>query len=159
MNNKIALGLIGFLVIIGAYLILSKTGAQKSTPKPQPTITQATPTPTQTQTTPTPSTTLTPSPTESKKTSGVTIEVTANGFSPSSVTVKTGTQIIWINKTDSMVTVNSDPHPVHNLYPQLNLGRFGPNESVSVTLDKPGTYTYHNHLDPSMTGIIIVVVK
>ena len=141
MNNKIALGILGVLVIIGAYLILSNTGTQKSTPKPQPATTQTIPT---------------ASPMESKKSSGVTIEVTANGFSPNSVTVKSGTQITWVNKTDSMVTVNSNPHPVHNLYPQLNLGRFGPSQSVLVTLDKPGTYTYHNHLDPIITGKIIV---
>lgn len=85
-----------------------------------------------------------------------TVEVTAQGYSPKTITVKTGARVIWINKTDGAVTVNSANHPTHTVYPPLNLGEFPKGSSVQLVFDKPGTYTYHNHFNPSQTGTVIV---
>ena len=84
------------------------------------------------------------------------VNVTKNGFEPKELTVKTNTRIIWINKSGGPVTVNSDNHPSHLLFPFLNLGEFGDGSSVQVILDKPGIYTYHNHFNSSQTGTITV---
>lgn len=86
----------------------------------------------------------------------VIINVTNTGFSPANVTVKKGSKVVWINRTKNTVTVNSDEHPTHLLYPPLNLGEFGKGSSVQLSFDKPGTYKYHNHLVPEQKGIIIV---
>ena len=84
------------------------------------------------------------------------IILTNSGFEPSSITVKAGTKVVWTNKSGAAATVNSDPHPAHTAYPPLNLGKFNDGESVSLTFSKPGKYGYHNHFNPSETGVVIV---
>lgn len=86
----------------------------------------------------------------------VQITYTANGFSPNPLTVKAGTKVTWLNKSGQTVAVDSDPHPIHTSYPPMNFGPFSDGSSVSLVFDKPGTYRYHNHLNPSQTGTIIV---
>ena len=82
--------------------------------------------------------------------------VNKDGFSPQSLTIKRGETVIWINQSGDTVTVNSDPHPTHNLYRFLNRGEFPSSSSVQVTFEQTGIYVYHNHLKPSQTGTIIV---
>ncbi len=88
--------------------------------------------------------------------SNAAITVTSNGFEPQTITVKTKTQVIWTNNSGTDATVNSANHPTHQLYPPLNLGLFSNGSSVSLVFDKPGTYSYHDHLHPEKTGSIIV---
>lgn len=142
MNTKIALGVLTVFVIVSAYLLLNNTSTQQSTAQP---TTQ--PIPTQTIATPTP---------EATQANETIVEVTDEGFLPASLTIKKGTKIVWINRTDNPVTVNSDPHPIHTLYSKLNLGSFITSKTVQLIFDEPGTYKYHNHLEASMTGTIIV---
>ena len=131
--NKTIIAIILVLVLIGGYLTFRNMGSTN-----------------------TPSTVLS-SPTVSPISQTETnVTVTQDGFNPSTITVKAGTDIIWTNKSGGPVTVNSDNHPTHLLYPELNLGEFSDGSSVSVILTKPGTYTYHNHLQPSQKGTIIV---
>lgn len=85
-----------------------------------------------------------------------TVTYTKDGFNPKSITIKAGTRVTWINKSGKMTTVNSNDHPAHKLYPPLNLGEFPDNSSVQLVFVKPGSYGYHNHLNPSQTGEIIV---
>ncbi len=84
------------------------------------------------------------------------VKITANGFSPKSITVKTGESITWENTDSSNHTVNSDNHPTHLLYPFLNLGVIKPGDKKSVASPKAGTFTYHDHLNPSLTGSVTV---
>jgi plastocyanin len=73
-------------------------------------------------------------------------------FDPSSLTVKTGTEVTWTNldsvqhtvvsDTGSLAAFSSDPLPTGASY------RF--------TFTKPGTYTYHCSIHPSMKGTVIV---
>lgn len=86
----------------------------------------------------------------------VNVILTANGFEPQMIKIKAGTEIIWTNKSGRSATVNSDPHPIHNAYPPLNLGQFNDGQSVILVFDKTGTYGYHNHLIPDQTGKVIV---
>lgn len=78
------------------------------------------------------------------------------GFTPQTIKVKAGTRVIWINKVNKTVSVNSDNHPTHLLYPPLNLGRLIKDSSVQIIFEKTGVYKYHNHYAPSQKGIIIV---
>lgn len=108
-----------------------------------------------------PSTTATPTaqestmPTASPLAEVASVTVTNDGFNPKTLTIKTGTKVVWANKSDGTVNVSSDNHPAHLLYLFLNLGSFGKGESVEVVVEKTGTYTYHNHLNPSQKGTII----
>ena len=83
------------------------------------------------------------------------ITLSKNGFSPANLTIKAGTKVTWENEDNGLSTVNSDPHPAHTNYPPLNLGRFNDGESLSLTFDKPGTYGYHNHLNPSQKAQLL----
>lgn len=84
------------------------------------------------------------------------VTVTALGFAPQTLTIKAGTKVLWMNKSGAAATVNSGAHPAHLAYPPLNLGEFGNESSVQLVFDKPGTYNYHDHLNPSRTGTIVV---
>ena len=84
----------------------------------------------------------------------VTINLTDLGFAPKDITVKAGARIVWLNSSGKAATVSSDDHPTHRLYPFLNLGEFAGGSSVQVVVEKPGKYTYHNHLNASETGTI-----
>ena len=82
--------------------------------------------------------------------------VTGSGFEPTEIKIKAKTIVTWVNKSGGPVTVNSDNHPAHLLYPFLNLGEFASGSSVQAMFDKPGKYTYHNHLNPEQKGTVIV---
>lgn len=92
----------------------------------------------------------------SKTEQSVTINLTKDGFEPNEVTIKAGTKVNFVNNSGQLAAVDSDPHPVHTSYTPLNLGNITLNNSKSLVFDTPGTYHYHNHLNPSQTGTIIV---
>ncbi len=140
MNNKTLVIIIAVLVLIGAVVVvLGKLGNKsiQSGAPAQSTTSQGTG-----GTTP--------------KETIVNVNLTSSGFDPKTVTIKTGTRVIWINKSGGDATVNSDLHPTHKLYPPLNLGQFPNGSSVQLVFDKPGKYGYHNHLNPSQTGTVVV---
>jgi plastocyanin len=84
------------------------------------------------------------------------ITLNPDGFSPTTITVKAGTTVRWLNKSGKLGDVDSDPHPVHTSYPSMNFGTFSDGSSVELVFDKPGTYHYHNHLIPTQQGTVIV---
>ncbi len=79
-----------------------------------------------------------------------------NDFAPKTLTIKTEQKVIWKNESGEAATVNSSAHPTHRDYPPLNLGNFSDGQTLELIFDTPGTYHYHNHLNPSQTGTIIV---
>ena len=85
-----------------------------------------------------------------------TVTATADGFVPTTITITAGAAVTWINSSGTAVSINSDPHPTHQLYPLLNVGVVNSGASASITFPTPGTFTYHNHLKPSQTGTIVV---
>ena len=84
------------------------------------------------------------------------VTLTETGYSPQTVTVITGTRVIWTNQSGSVASVYSAVHPTHKVYPPLNLGEFNDGETLSLIFDTPGSYKYHNHLNPSQTGTVVV---
>lgn len=86
----------------------------------------------------------------------VVISYGDTGFSPVSAKAKVGEKIEFKNSSSVAVQVNSDPHPTHTLFPELNIGVIDPGSSKSVTFSKAGTYTYHNHRNASQKGTIVV---
>ena len=84
------------------------------------------------------------------------VNVTATGFEPQSLTVSVDTNVVWTNSSGEVTNVSSDNHPTHLRFPFLNLGNFDNGTTVSVVFDKAGTYAYHNHLHPEQTGTVMV---
>ena len=70
-------------------------------------------------------------------------------FVLSSVTVKAGSTVTWVNKDD-------EPHSIVSDTGLFRSGAVDTNESYSFKLDKPGTYPYHCALHPRMVATIIV---
>jgi len=85
-----------------------------------------------------------------------TVSVTNDGFAPQKLIIKKGSTVTWINNTQGPVNISSDPYPLNNAYPPLNLGNFNNGESLSLTFNKTGTYSYHNHIIPPQKGTIVV---
>ena len=143
MNNKTIIGGIVLLVVIlGGMVLLSNKSKSNQYQQSQ--------TPSQT------TTAITGTPEKTMAQQEAVVNVTKTGFTPETVTIKSGMRVTWLNKTEEEVTVNSDDHPTHLLYRELNLGAFPNESSVQVVLTKPGKYTYHDHYHPNRKGTIIV---
>lgn len=77
-------------------------------------------------------------------------------FSPAKLSVKKGEKIIVRNESQVKIQFNSDPHPAHNLYPELNLGVIEAGQLKTLVITREGTYTYHNHLNASQRGQLVI---
>lgn len=85
------------------------------------------------------------------------VTFTNKGFSPSPVTVKKGTVVTFVNESNNSMWVASDPHPTHTLLPGFDeLASVGNGGTYDYTFVKVGTWTYHNHLTPTIKGTVIV---
>jgi plastocyanin len=87
----------------------------------------------------------------------VTVTLNKDGFSPNEVTIKVGSAIRWKNVSGAKQTVNSDNYPTNQLHKELNFGFFTNNSTVVYIFKKPGTYGYHNQLQPTQKGKIVVI--
>ncbi len=135
MNNKFLLIIAAIVVLLGGIFLLSnKTNNQVNQNQ----------------------TTQKQTPAPAKPVEGKDVTITNKGFEPQTITIKAGQRVVWTNKSGASVTVNSDVHPTHLLWPFLNLGQFADGSSVSVVFEKAGKYTYHNHFNPSQTGTVTV---
>ena len=89
-----------------------------------------------------------------------TITFSDSGVSPATVTIKSGEAITWTNSGSKAVQVASDSHPTHTDNRELSNGQSGlqiaSGASTTVTLNKTGSWGYHNHLSPSTRGKVVV---
>lgn len=93
---------------------------------------------------------------DTSKTPAATITYNGSTFSPDTVTVKAGDAIKVVNSSSDELNFDSDPHPVHTDDPELNAGPIAAGQSKTFTVSTKGTWGYHNHLDSSQRGTIIV---
>ncbi len=151
MNSRsiIIATIIALVVIVGGLFVLRNKKGTSPTSKSTATQTAPTQTPSVS-----PSTIASPSAAATNTQSTVTLS--QNGFEPATLNVTAGTKVTWTNKSGGLGNISSDPHPIHTLWPFLNLGSFADGASVSVTFDKAGTYTYHNHLSSAQKGTVVV---
>lgn len=85
-----------------------------------------------------------------------TITYTDNGFNGVPASVKRGTVITINNNSSSDLEFSSDDHPVHRDNTELNTSVIGPGESTTVTVNKSGSWGFHNHLKDSHSGTLVV---
>lgn len=135
MQRKIAIIIVAVVIIgAGAYFLMRQNS-------------------TTTTTTNTPTSTSSATDTQAV---AATITYTDNGFLPQTVTVKSGQTVAIKNEASSDMQFDSDPHPIHTTDPELNIDVVAPGEVKTFTVTKAGTFGYHNHLNPSQTGKIVV---
>lgn len=79
------------------------------------------------------------------------------GFSPSNLEIKIGDTVVFKNESGKGMWVASNPHPVHGDNPEFDAGiSIANGNSWSFTFTEEGTFSYHNHLNSSFGGKIIV---
>ncbi|MFH1235309.1 MAG: plastocyanin/azurin family copper-binding protein [Parcubacteria group bacterium] len=93
-------------------------------------------------------------------TSNQSVIVTASGFSPQTVTISVGQSVTWMNSDNRPHYVAPDEHPSHTAYPGIweddGSGNISSEELYAVRFNTAGTYTYHDHLNSSLTGTVVV---
>lgn len=93
------------------------------------------------------------------------ITYTDSGFSPGTITIKIGESVKFVNNSSQSVWPASAVHPTHRIYPTIG-GCIGstfdacrglqPEESWSFTFEIKGTWKYHNHLNATQFGTVVV---
>lgn len=87
----------------------------------------------------------------------ITVIYTDDGFSPNTIEVNQGETVEFINKSRRPMWVASNSHPAHDIlstFDQFTVSGFG--ESWQYTFDQKGTWKYHDHVNASMEGVVIV---
>jgi plastocyanin len=80
------------------------------------------------------------------------IAISSRGFTPPSVKIKQGDSVAWIRKDGSMHLIVSDSGPATF----KGQGALQFNDIYLTTFNTVGTYTYHDQLNPSLKGTVIV---
>jgi plastocyanin len=93
------------------------------------------------------------------------ISYTDSGFSPSPLTLLRGEAVVFVNESSQNMWPASAMHPTHAVYPTVGgcLGStfdacrsLAPGEEWSFTFEIAGSWGYHNHVNPSHFGRIVV---
>ncbi|KND48242.1 MAG: hypothetical protein AB199_04410 [Parcubacteria bacterium C7867-004] len=90
-------------------------------------------------------------------TDGTVVTLTADGFSPSEITIPVGGTITFRSTTGKLFWPASDLHPSHLLYADFDPKKpVEPEASWSFTFTKAGMWRFHDHLAPYYTGTVTV---
>jgi plastocyanin len=163
MNKNLVIIVLALLVLAGlGYYFFKKFRAPTLAPElPQP----PTPPVFEVPTMPTPTTT------ETTPTLEVIIKITADGFEPKEVEITKGTKVTWINEQSNPSWPASAVHPTHEVYPGSSIKKCGTpeqnkifdachglkqGEKWSFVFNEVGEWPYHDHLNPSWKGEIVV---
>ena len=86
------------------------------------------------------------------------VDYSATGFLPATITVKKGSTVKFVNKGTGPMSVASNPHPTHTDYPGFDQWKseFKDKSEYDFTFDKAGTWGYHNHVNPTDVGTVVV---
>jgi len=98
-----------------------------------------------------------------------TVTITAEGFSPKTLTITEGTTVTFTNGDSNNHWPASAMHPTHTVYPGSDIKKCGSDETIfdackglgqgelfSFTFNEKGSWKYHDHLSVSSTGTIVV---
>lgn len=86
------------------------------------------------------------------------VSMTRSGFEPSSLTIKSGDTVTFVNNDTRTRQPASDPHPSHT-----GLAGFDADDGVPAggqyqfTFTRTGTFGYHDHLFSSLKGTVTVL--
>jgi plastocyanin len=87
------------------------------------------------------------------------MSMTESGYSPSSVTIRKGDAVRFVNASQSAyLWPASNLHPTHELYPEFDPREpLGPGEEWTFVFEEAGEWSYHDHLKPRIRGVISVI--
>lgn len=86
-----------------------------------------------------------------------TISISDTGFTPAKIVVKAGTTVTFMNNGQALHRPASNPHPTHTDLAGFDAQKgLATGESYSFTFTKVGTWGYHDHLNTSMAGSVVV---
>jgi plastocyanin len=80
---------------------------------------------------------------------GMEVKIDNFAFNPAVITVKAGTQVIWINKDDI-------PHTVDSSEGKFKSAALDTDEKFEFKFSEPGEYPFFCRMHPKMTGKVIV---
>lgn len=163
MSRTLIAGLIVAVIIVGGGLWLAGSKNDDKTANSTANSSNVTPTPSNNSKTPSTASSgsqqATNKPTDSdgdNDEAAATITYTADGFSPSTVTVKSGDTVAVMNNSGESLQFNSDPHPSHTGNTELNVGSVQSGQTKTFVVTKTGTFGFHNHFNPNHKGSITV---
>lgn len=79
------------------------------------------------------------------------------GYLPQRITIQAGETVAFVNQSSRDVWTASDPHPSHTDLPELDARRAeAPGATYMFTFNQPGEWGYHNHLNSTQSGVVIV---
>lgn len=85
-----------------------------------------------------------------------TVRITNSGFEPAALNVKANTVVIWVNaRTDKAAIVAANPYPAGE-DTQLKSSQLGQGASYRYQFKESGSFGYHDELNPTMNGTIVV---
>ncbi len=85
-----------------------------------------------------------------------TITYTGKGFEPNLDTISAHSTVRVRNRSVRLLQFMSDPYKQNTDEPEFNVGVLKPGDSKTFYVSQKGTWGYHNALDPSETGQLIV---
>lgn len=86
----------------------------------------------------------------------VTIVWKNDAFTPANVEIKMGDSVMFKNEGAKDFNLESNPHPTHTGFTGLNVGVIAPGKSSTVVFPTAGSFSYHNHMNPTVGGMITV---
>ena len=86
-----------------------------------------------------------------------TVTYTGGGtFVPERLDVGTGDEVVFVNESPIPVWPASNIHPTHEVLPSFDPPEaIAPGEAWTYTFVDNGYWRYHNHIDPSETGLVV----
>lgn len=85
------------------------------------------------------------------------VEITAGGFAPSELKIKVGATVKFTNRDSELHWPASGVHPTHEICPGFDaLKGLAKDESYSFTFTAAKICPFHDHLNPSVKGTIVV---
>ena len=85
-----------------------------------------------------------------------TVIIKNSAFNPSTLTVKAGTTVTWVNEDSTTHQIISDSEPAENYLPGLFSLEMTEGQNCKYTFKKVGTFGYHCNIHPEMKGTIVV---
>jgi len=158
--NKTLVFIVAAVVVLGAIFLITRSGNNEYSNSPSPTVSlpiatiqmSSMPTPmTSQRTSPTVRPSSTPTKTPTPMTQVQTVTIANFQFSPATLTVKQGTQVVFHN-TDTA------PHTATELNGAFNSGTINlqGNYTLQTASLAPGTYEYRCSFHPSMRGTLVI---
>ena len=112
----------------------------------------------------------TSSPSESESEAAATVRYQNGQFTPQTVTVQQGDTVEFISPDDEDMWVGSDDHPTHTQYAGTTVSQHcqdgdeisrafdqcSVGDTYTFTFEQTGEWDYHNHVNASAGGTIVV---